>query len=143
MLYLWLKAVHVGAVFVFLGGLFVLVLTALTLSRMDDPSKAHDRATLRDTVLRWDRRVTSPALGLVWVIGIALIWMGGWLTSPWLIVKLCFVTFLSAVHGMTSGMIRRLGREESRSMPRVVHFFPAAIVVSAIAIAILVIVKPF
>ena len=153
MLYLWLKAVHVGAVLVFLGGLFVLTMTAVALSRSngfgqvsgseEKPVPTREQAVLRDTVLHWDRRVTSPALGLVWVVGIALVWMGGWLSSPWFLVKLCFAIFLSAVHGMTSGMIRRMGREGSRPMPRALRYFPAAIVASAVAIAVLVVVKPF
>lgn len=144
MLYLWLKAVHVGAVLVFLGGLFVLTITAVAFSRLNSPAQMKERGVLVDTVLRWDRRVTSPALGLVWIIGIALVWMGGWMTSPWLLVKLCFAVFMSAVHGMTSGMLRRrMGSESIRPMPRALRLFPAALVISAIAIAVLVVVKPF
>jgi len=144
MLYIWLKALHVGAVFVMLGGILILALaTAFVSKPAADAATASERAALRDAILRWDRRVTSPALGLVWVLGIALGIMGGWFSSAWLILKLCFVVFLSALHGMLHGMLRRSGRDSSRPLPRMLHVFPAAIVVSAIAIAVLVVVKPF
>ena len=144
MLYIWLKALHVGAVLVMLGGILVLALaTAFVSKPTADAATAGERAALRDAILRWDRRVTSPALGLVWVLGIALGIMGGWFGSAWLIVKVCFVVFLSALHGMLHGVLRRSGREPGRPLPRMLHVFPAAIVVSAIAIAVLVVVKPF
>jgi uncharacterized membrane protein len=147
MLYVWLKALHVGAVFVMLGGVLILALvTAFVSTSAPDAGAASERAALRDAILRWDRRVTSPALGLVWVLGIALGLMGGWFGSAWLIVKLCFVVFLSALHGMLHGILRRSkrGNQGDRGLPpRVLRVFPAAIVVSAIAIAVLVIVKPF
>lgn len=143
MLYIWLKALHVGAVLVFLGGISILALAAAITSKQARTTAASEGGALRDAVLRWDRRVTSPALGLVWVLGIALAVMGGWFGSAWLIVKLCLVVFLSALHGMLSAMLRRSGRDNSRPPPRVLHVFPAAIVVSAIAISVLVVVKPF
>lgn len=143
MLYLWLKAVHVGAVLVFLGGLFVLTITAVAFARSHGSEQTQARGILLDAVLRWDRRVTSPALGLVWIIGIVLVWKGGWMSSPWLLVKLCFAVFLSAAHGITSATLRRMGQAGGRPAPAALHVFPAAIVVSAIAIAVLVVVKPF
>ncbi|RKP47610.1 CopD family protein [Trinickia fusca] len=143
MLYLWLKALHVGAVLVLLGGLLVLALTVATFSKLGDIAHGQARTGLLDAVRRWDRCVTSPAMVLVWGLGIALALKGDWFRSPWLIIKLCFVIFLSALHGMLSGMLRRLGRENSRPAPRMLRLSPAAIVASTIAIAILVIVKPF
>jgi len=143
MLYLWLKALHVGAVLVFMGGILAMSVVAVILTRATDSANPQDRSDLIEAVIRWDRRLSSPALGLVWALGIALGAMGGWFSSPWLIVKLCFAVFLSALHGMLSGTLRRMGRDKGRVAPRRLRVFPAAIVVSAIAIAILVVVKPF
>lgn len=142
MLYLWLKALHVGAVLVFMGGILAMSVVAVILTRASD-SAPQERSDLIDAVIRWDRRLSSPALGLVWALGIALGVMGGWFSSPWLIVKLCFAVFLSALHGILSGTLRRMGRDKGRTAPRRLRAVPAAIVVSAIAIAILVVVKPF
>lgn len=142
MLYLWLKALHVGAVLILLGGVLVLALTVAALSNSAGGAHAQDRGGLIEAVLRWDRRVTSPALGLVWALGIALAVMGGWFGSAWLIVKLCFVVFLSALHGVLSGSLRGLARGGSRSLPRFLRVAPLLIVASAVAIAVLVIVKP-
>lgn len=145
MLYLWLKALHVAAVLVLLGGLAVLAVTVASVSKAGGMAnvQAQGQAGLIDAVHRWDRRVTSPALGLVWVLGIMLAGMGGWFSAPWLMIKLVFVVLLSALHGMMSGMLRRAVKGGARPMPSFLQHFPAAIVVSAIAIALLVVIKPF
>ncbi|MGN6669598.1 MAG: CopD family protein [Trinickia sp.] len=143
MLYLWLKALHVAAVLVFLGGLAVLAVTAASLSKAAGMTPLPEQARLIRAVHRWDRLVTSPALGLVWVLGLVLAWKGGWFDAPWLMIKLCFVVFLSAIHGMMSGTIRRAANGNAKPMPGVLQHFPAAIVVSAVVIAVLAVVKPF
>ena len=58
-------------------------------------------------VYRWDRRVTNPALGLVWLLGLTLAWQGGWFSAHWLWAKLVLVTVLSALHGNQSATLRR------------------------------------
>lgn len=60
-----------------------------------------------------------------------------------LMIKLVFVVLLSALHGMMSGMLRRAVKGGARPMASFLQHFPAAIVVSAIAIALLVVIKPF
>ncbi|WP_146014061.1 CopD family protein [Trinickia dabaoshanensis] len=145
MLYLWLKALHVGAVLVFLAGLAPMALTVAILSKPGTTVQAQAlaHAELIDATRRWDRRVTSPALSFVWVLGLALGWMGGWFSAPWLMVKLFFVVVLSALHGMMSARLRRVATGRAATIPGFSRHFPAVIVVSAIAIGLLVILKPF
>ena len=147
MLYLWLKALHVGAVLVFLGGLAAMALAVATLLKAGGTASSDkpEQAWFVEAVHRWDHRVTSPALGLVWILGPLLVWMGGWLSAPWFLIKLFFVVLLSALHGMLSGMLRRAvkGKGKARPIPRFVRHFPAMIVVSAVAVAVLAVVKPF
>jgi len=126
-----LKAAHVVAVLVFVSGV---VATALFLPSTRT-SELHAIAAMR----RWDARVTTPAMLLVWALGLTLAMMGHWFAAPWLIAKVGIVALLSAVHGVNSGRLRRR-TETVRASGSVVH---AALVMGAVAVAVLlVVVKP-
>lgn len=102
MLYLLLKSLHILAVIIWLSGLVAL---ALGLMR---PAKA----TL-ELLASWDKRVTSPAMALVWLLGLALAYWAGWFGDVWLWGKLAAVFVLSGVHGMLSGQVRRAANQEA------------------------------
>jgi uncharacterized membrane protein len=136
MIYLWLKALHVAAVLVWSGGLLAAAWAAAWASRA-----AADRSLIED-LHRFDTRVTSPAMFVVWGAGLALAMLGQWFPSPWLIVKLAIVVILSALHGILSATLRRLSQDDT-STPTGLRHAPAAILASLLAIAILVVVKPF
>ena len=131
-LYIWLKALHVGAAITFVAG----VLAAALFLAAPPPGHTGTARTIR----RWDRKVTTPAMLLVWALGLTLALMGGWSRDGWLLAKLVFVIALSGVHGMQSAKLRRLaGGVAAASLPRLIAPF---VVGSAVAIAILVVVKP-
>jgi protoporphyrinogen IX oxidase len=141
MIYLWLKAVHVAAVLCWTGGLLTAAVTIAARSTKL-AGAASDRTAAMEFLSRWDRRVTAPAMLAVWGAGLTLAMLGSWFPSPWLIFKLCIVTLLSALHGMLSGILRRLGRPDTPPPPSWLRHAPMLIVVGVIAIAVLVIVKP-
>jgi uncharacterized membrane protein len=145
MLYLWLKALHVAAVLALLAGLTPMALAVAILSKQGGAAngQGQEHAGFIVAARNWDRYVASPALWLVWGLGIALAWTGGWFSAPWLMIKLFFVLVVSALHGMMSAMLRRATTGSARAVPGFTRHFPAVIVVSAIAIAVLVVVKPF
>jgi len=129
--YTMLKAAHVIAVLVFVSGV---VATSLFLPSMQT-SELHAIAAMR----RWDTRVTTPAMLLVWALGLTLAMMGHWFAAPWLIAKMGIVGLISAAHGVNSGRLRRR-TETARASGRGVH---AALVLGAVAVAVLlVVVKP-
>ncbi|WP_018291936.1 CopD family protein [Verrucomicrobium sp. 3C] len=139
MIYLWLKALHTAAVLVWVGGLFTQAALLAALARPGvDPSSR----PLIPSMRRWDTHVTLPALILVWVLGIALGALSGSFSKSWLSTKLVFVVILSALHGMQAGMLRRYSANPDFRIPGFVRWFPGLIVVSVVAIAILVTVKP-
>lgn len=91
-------------------------------------------------LLRLDRHVTTPALLLTWIFGVALAISAGWFASLWLIIKLAFVVALSALHGMQSGRLRRFVRDG-----KLAQGIPGAgigIVIAMLTIALLAVVKP-
>lgn len=129
--YLWLKAAHVAAVLLFIGGLFAQTF-ALAVARENAAAAL---------VARWDRRVTVPAMLVVWVTGATIAAEGAWFASPWLWAKLAFVLALTGLHGVQSGRLRRLPGGDQPGPPPI--RVAALIAVSVASIALLVVAKPF
>jgi len=138
--YLWLKALHVAAVLVWSGGLSTAALVVAVASR-GSPGET-GRTALIEGISRWDQRVTSPALLVVWGAGLTLALQGAWFPAPWLIVKLGIAGLLSALHGILSGTLRGLGHSSAPSPPLWQRYAPLLIVGGVIAIVTLVVVKP-
>lgn len=113
MTYLLLKAGHVAAAMVWIGGMLAAALAP---------------------VPRWDRLVTTPAMLLAFAFGLGLAMAGGWFPQAWLIAKLVVVLALAALHGVLAGRLRR-------GLPPPRHV--ATLIVAGVAvIALLAVVKP-
>lgn len=113
MTYLLLKACHVAAVMVWVGGMLAAALGGAP---------------------RWDRLVTTPAMLLAFALGLALAMTGGWFPQAWLITKLAVVLALAVLHGVLSGRLRR-----GQAPPR---HAAVLVVAGAAVIALLAVVKP-
>jgi putative membrane protein len=140
-MYLWLKAFHVAAAMTWMGGMLAAGLVLA--SRL---AGAGVQATLDmrqlDVIRRWDRRVTLPAMLLVWGLGLAMAMLAGWFGSPWLTIKLAIVGALSVLHGLLSGMLRRLSTSADQP-PAALRYAAPATILGVVMIAILVVTKPF
>ena len=133
-LYPWMKALHVAAALAFTGGVLA-VSVFLAAVRGGDAGAGSIARGIR----RWDQAVTTPAMLLVWALGLTLATTGHWFADGWLQVKLGFVLVLSGLHGVQSGRLRRLaGGGEARPS----RGAPIAIG-CAVAIALLAVAKPF
>lgn len=141
MMYLLLKAAHVAAVIAWIGGLLLQSLALKVATRPAAPLEGD--AQFLAGVRRWDSRVTSPAMGLAWLLGLAMAVQAGWFATGWLNVKLVIVVGLSALHGRQAGQLRRLAAGQSASNPGSAGRMPPLILAAALCIAVLVIVKPF
>ena len=139
--YLWLKALHIVAVVTWIGGMLVVAVAINAVSSVREPHEIASRAVFLERVRRWDRRVTSPAMLLVWLLGLALALMGHWFPQAWLVAKLTLV-LLSALHGRLSGNLRRLSLSEEPGSPGNLRHAAAAVVVAVFIIVVLVVIKP-
>jgi len=137
--YPWLKALHVAAAIAFVGGVLG---GSLHLTTPSASEEAFPTALQAHRIVRaWDRAVTTPATLIVWALGLTLALRGGWLASGWLPAKLVLVVALSGLHGVQSGRLRRLaGGQQIKPGPRAVA---PVVLCLLIAIAVLVVVKPF
>jgi len=139
--YLWLKALHIAAATTWISGLVVAGLAVVSRQACAGMQATQDRHYL-DTIRRWDRCVTLPAMFLTWTLGIAMAMQAGWFSSPWLMIKLGIVGALSALHGALSGTSRRLDHGTDQFAAVLLYAAPATIL-GIVMIAILVVTKPF
>ncbi len=137
--YLWFKAFHIIAVTTWIGGMLTVAGTTSASSSLPDEAA---RAQFFSRIREWDRRVTTPAMLAVWVLGLILAVTGHLFPQPWLLAKIALVLALSALHGMLSGRLRRLATGEllkSGTLP----LGEAAIVITVSLVVLLVVVRPF
>jgi putative membrane protein len=139
--YLWLKAAHVTFVIFWIAGLFLLP-RFYVYHHATGPGSAEDRAWV-DRERRTRSIILTPALLIVWVLGLALAThLGAW-NEGWFHAKLFFVILLSGFQGWLAVYGRKLARGdrplENRTL-RIMNEIPG--IMTAI-IVVLVIVKPF
>jgi protoporphyrinogen IX oxidase len=139
--YLWLKALHVIAVISWMAGmlylprLFVYHCEAEIGSKQSETFKVMERRLLK--------AIINPAMGLTWVLGLTLVWLGHLHTSIWMQAKFTLVIILSALHGLLVRCWRDFANDRnqrSQRFYRIINEVPAVLMVG---IVILVIVKPF
>lgn len=139
--YPWLKAAHVTFVVFWIAGLFILP-RFYVYHHETTPGSAEDRAWIE----REDRVRTiilTPALIVVWLLGLALAytteaWMQGWFHA-----KLLMVMGLSGYQGWLRSYGKRLAagnRPLDNRTLRIMNEIPG---VATAIIVVLVIVKPF
>jgi uncharacterized membrane protein len=140
MFYLFLKAFHLAAALTWAGGMLAL---AVALAAQHAHGAQASGQPLLTAIYRWDRRVTTPALAVVWLLGITLLVMGGWYSAPWLWVKFAIVFVLSGMHGNLSASLRRLLAGQAVQLPASVRWMPGLTLAALTAVALLVIIKPW
>ena len=140
-LYPWFKAFHVMAVIAWMAGmlylprLFVYHCEAEAGSRQSETFKVMERRLLRGIV--------NPAMVVSWVLGLWMIYDGGWISAHWLQSKLLLVVALSGIHGMLARWTADFAADRnhhSQQFYRIINEIPAVLM---IGIVILVIIKPF
>src|SRR5215218_9124597 len=120
MLYLWLKALHVIAIIAWMAGLlylprlFVYHCAAAPGSVQSETFKIMERRLLK--------AIMNPAMSAAWVLGLVLVWQGGWLQSGWLWAKLALVLGLSGVHGLLAAQVKLFAADRNARPARYFRF---------------------
>lgn len=140
-MYEWIKAFHVIAIIawmaalLYLPRLFVYHCDALVGSIQSETFKIMERRLLK--------AIMTPAMIVSWVLGLILIWQGGWWSAGWLHGKVALVLGLSAAHGFLAGAVRRFAEDRNTRPARFYRILNEVPTLLMIGIVILVIVKPF
>lgn len=140
-LYQWLKAVHIMAVIAWMAGM--LYLPRLFVYHCGAEPGSVQSETFKTMERRLLRGIMNPAMIAVWVLGLWMVWEGGWLASGWLHAKLTLVLAMSGLHGALARWSRDFAADRNRHgdrFYRVVNEVPAVLMMG---IVILVVIKPF
>ena len=141
MFYLWLKALHVVAVIAWMAA--TLYLPRLFVYHCDAPKGSIQSETFKIMEGRLYRAILVPAMAVTWVLGLILVWQGGWYASGWLHAKVLLVLVLSGVHGFLSRMVKDFAADRNTRPAKFYRLMNEVPTVLMIGIVILVIVKPF
>ena len=139
--YAWLKAGHVIFVIFWIAGLFMLPRFYVYHQEAAPGSEEEARWVERERKLR--QIIISPAMILVWVLGLSLAYVTGAWTQGWFIAKLTLVTALSAYHGWMVAYGRKLAAGERPVSGRALRLMNEVPGIFVVLIVVLVIVRPF
>ena len=140
-LYVWLKAFHIIAVIAWMAGmlylprLFVYHCTAEPGSVQSETFKMMERRLLR--------AIINPAMIATWLLGIALVWQGGWAFATWFQIKFVLVIVMSGVHGMLARYVRDFAADRNRYTHRFSRILKEIPTILMIGIVLLAVLKPF
>jgi putative membrane protein len=141
MLYLWLKAFHVIAVIAWMAGM--LYLPRLFVYHCDAPVGSAQSETFKVMERRLLKAIINPAMAVTWLLGLYLVWDGGWFRSGWFHGKLLLVLILSGLHGVYVRRLKEFAADRNTRPARYYRILNEVPTVLMIGIVILVIVKPF
>ena len=141
MLYLWIKAFHVIAIIAWMAGM--LYLPRLFVYHSETQKGSIQSETFKIMERRLLKAIINPAMIVTWVLGLILVWQGGWYTSGWLHAKVLLVLILSGFHGFLSRLVKDFAADRNTRPARFYRMINEVPTVLMIGIVILVIVKPF
>jgi protoporphyrinogen IX oxidase len=141
MMYLWLKAFHVIAVIAWMAGM--LYLPRLFVYHSETPKGSIQSETFKIMERRLLKAIINPAMIVTWVLGLYLVWDGGWYTSGWLHTKVLLVVILSGLHGVYVRRLKEFAADKNTRPAKYYRILNEVPTVLMIGIVILVIVKPF
>lgn len=141
MLYLWLKAFHVVAVIAWMAGM--LYLPRLFVYHCDAPKGSIQSETFKIMERRLLKAIINPAMAVTWLLGLYLVWDGGWYTSGWMHAKFALVLIMSGLHGVYVRRLKEFAADKNTKPAKYYRILNEVPTVLLIGIVILVIVKPF
>ena len=141
MLYLWIKAFHVIAIIAWMAGM--LYLPRLFVYHSETPKGSIQSDTFKIMERRLLKAIINPAMAVTWVLGLYLVWDGGWYTSGWMHAKFALVLIMSGLHGVYVRRLKEFAADRNTRPARYYRVLNEVPTVLMIGIFILVIVKPF
>lgn len=141
LIYLWLKAGHLIFVMFWIAGLFMLP-RFYVYHQEAAPGSAEEKKWIeREQKLR--NIIITPAMILVWVFGLSLMWITQAWIWHWFQLKFLLVLGLSGYHGWMVGYGRKLARGERPVSGKALRLMNEIPGLAVVIIVVLVIVKPF
>ncbi|MEO1323582.1 MAG: CopD family protein [Pseudomonadota bacterium] len=140
--YLWIKAVHIIFVIALIASLVIYPRYKLHQLKAAPGEPLFE--TMREASDRLRRIIMNPALILVWILGLAMLYLNPTLLSQgWMHVKLVLVLILSGLHGYFISMGKKIDRNEMNLDSKKLKMLNEVPFVFMIGVVILAVIKPF
>jgi uncharacterized membrane protein len=136
----WLNALHIAAAIVWIGGMLVMAVVAGWCATQADNTA---RVALAGDVRRWSRKITTPAMLLLWVAGAVMVIAHGQMPHLWLIIKVVVVLLLSGLHGFLSATLRRIAAGEAVKGMGAIRNATSLTIIAVAVIILLAVIRPF
>ena len=140
-MYEWIKAFHVIAVISWMAGM--LYLPRLFVYHCEAPKGSPQSETFKVMERRLLKGIINPAMIATWLLGLTLVWYGGWYLAPWFHAKFVLVLVMSGVHGLYVRYVREFAEDRNTRTQKFYRIINEVPTVLMVFIVILVIVKPF
>lgn len=140
-IYLFLKSGHVIFMVFWLAGLFMLPRQCIYMLDHAPGSEGEAKWATRMGKLR--KIILTPAMIIVWVLGLAMAFSMGFFSAGWLHAKLALVLGLTGYHGWLVAQTKKMARGErplTEARLRLIGEVPGLLLV---VIVLLVYLKPF
>ena len=141
MTYAWIKAGHLIFVIFWIAGLFMLPRYYVYHQEAAPGSEEEARWVDRERKLR--NIIITPAMILVWVLGLTLAYITDAWSQGWFHAKIALVILLSAYHGYMVGYGKKLTKGERPRSGKALRIMNEVPGLATVLIVILVIVRPF
>ncbi len=140
--YVWVKAIHIIFVVAWMAGLLIFPRYKLHQSKAEPGGELFE--TMKDASARLRRIILTPALLIVWGLGITMLVMNqALLTNGWMHVKLLLVLALSGVHGYFISIGRKIDQGDQAVSAKSLKMLNELPFVIMIGVVIMAVVKPF
>jgi putative membrane protein len=140
-IYLFLKSGHVIFMVFWLAGLFMLPRQCIYMLDHAPGSPGEAKWAVRMGKLR--AIILTPAMIIVWVLGLSMAYGGGWFASGWLHAKLTLVLVMTGYHGWLVAQTKKMARGERPLSERTLRMIGEVPGILLILIVLLVYLKPF
>jgi protoporphyrinogen IX oxidase len=140
-IYLFLKSGHVIFMVFWLAGLFMLPRQCIYMLDHAPGSPGEAKWATRMGKLR--AIILTPAMVIVWVLGLSMAYSGGWFTSGWLHAKLTLVVVMTGYHGWLVAQTKKMARGERPLSEKTLRMIGEVPGILLILIVLLVYLKPF
>ena len=141
--YLWLLAAHILFVIFWMAGLFILPRYLVHHQEALERGDAADAARWVEREGKLRHVILTPAMIVVWLLGLTLATVGQHWGEGWLHAKLAVVLALSAYHGWAVGYARKLAAGRPTLAGRTLRLVNEAPALGALLVVVLAVVKPF
>lgn len=138
---LWLKAFHVMAVIAWMAGMFYL--PRLFVYHAEAKPGSETSETFKVMEGRLYRIIMQPAIGVVWITGLGLAYLGNYWLDGWFLAKLALVVVMTAIHEFLGASVKRFAADRNTRDAKFYRILNEAPTLVMAGIVLLVIVKPF